>query len=86
MKRVRPGPPIHVSRILLVRLRQIGDVIFTTPAVHALRRGRGFDDVGEVCVGKPPPQRVHRRGGEDDVAILAESDEQDPRDVKWGAG
>ena len=30
--------PIHVSRILLVRLRQIGDVIFTTPAVHALRR------------------------------------------------
>ena len=25
------------SRILLVRLRQIGDVVFTTPAVHALR-------------------------------------------------
>ena len=25
-------------RILLVRLRQIGDVVFTTPAVHALRR------------------------------------------------
>src|SRR5438876_10814420 len=24
-------------RILLVRLRQIGDVVFTTPAVHALR-------------------------------------------------
>jgi len=23
-------------RILLVRLRQIGDVVFTTPAVHAL--------------------------------------------------
>ncbi len=31
--------PIHqFSRILLVRLRQIGDVVFTTPAVHALRR------------------------------------------------
>ena len=44
-------------------------------------RGRGFDDVGEVCVGKPPPQRVHRRRGEDDVANLAETDEQDPRDV-----
>ena len=29
------NPPI--SRILLVRLRQIGDVVFTTPAVHALR-------------------------------------------------
>ncbi len=26
-----------MSRILLVRLRQIGDVVFTTPAVHALR-------------------------------------------------
>src|SRR3954471_3574225 len=25
-------------RILLVRLRQIGDVVFTTPAVHALRQ------------------------------------------------
>src|SRR3954465_4925411 len=27
-----------VNRILLVRLREIGDVVFTTPAVHALRR------------------------------------------------
>jgi lipopolysaccharide heptosyltransferase II len=27
-----------VSKILLVRLRQIGDVVFTTPAIHALRR------------------------------------------------
>ena len=25
-------------RILLVRLRQIGDVAFTTPAIHALRQ------------------------------------------------
>jgi lipopolysaccharide heptosyltransferase II len=34
-----PNSPIHqFSNILLVRLRQIGDVIFTTPAVHALRR------------------------------------------------
>jgi ADP-heptose:LPS heptosyltransferase len=24
-------------RVLIVRLRQIGDVVFTTPAVHALR-------------------------------------------------
>jgi predicted lipopolysaccharide heptosyltransferase III len=28
----------QISRILLVRLRQIGDVIFTTPAIHALRQ------------------------------------------------
>jgi lipopolysaccharide heptosyltransferase II len=34
-----PTSPIHqVSSILLVRLRQIGDVVFTTPAVRALRR------------------------------------------------
>jgi ADP-heptose:LPS heptosyltransferase len=28
----------RVSRVLLVRLRQIGDVVFTTPAIGALRR------------------------------------------------
>jgi lipopolysaccharide heptosyltransferase II len=28
----------YPMRILLVRLRQIGDVVFTTPAIHALRR------------------------------------------------
>ena len=34
-----PNSPSHqFSSILLVRLRQIGDVVFTTPAVHALRR------------------------------------------------
>ena len=27
-----------MTRILLVRLRQIGDVVFTTPALHGLRR------------------------------------------------
>jgi lipopolysaccharide heptosyltransferase II len=31
-------PTYPFRRILLVRLRQIGDVVFTTPAVHALRR------------------------------------------------
>src|SRR5262245_41313735 len=28
----------RISRILLVRLRQIGDVVFTTPAIRAIRR------------------------------------------------
>src|SRR5881394_4033093 len=33
------NPPIHQpDKILLIRLRQIGDVVFTTPAVHALRQ------------------------------------------------
>ena len=31
------APPRQFSRILLLRLRQIGDVVFTTPAVHAVR-------------------------------------------------
>jgi predicted lipopolysaccharide heptosyltransferase III len=31
-------PTHQFSRILLVRLRQIGDVVFTTPAIHALRQ------------------------------------------------
>jgi lipopolysaccharide heptosyltransferase II len=37
------GPPIpqlpNSPRILLIRLREIGDVVFTTPAVRALRQG-----------------------------------------------
>jgi ADP-heptose:LPS heptosyltransferase len=32
------SPTRQFARILLVRLREIGDVVFTTPAVHALRR------------------------------------------------
>ncbi len=35
---MKPPSRTTSSRILLVRLRQIGDVVFTTPAVHALRR------------------------------------------------
>jgi len=38
-------------RILLIRLRQIGDVVFTTPAVHALRRR--FPDAHLTYVVEP---------------------------------
>jgi lipopolysaccharide heptosyltransferase II len=31
-------PPDNISKVLLVRLRQIGDVVFTTPAVRGLRQ------------------------------------------------
>ena len=34
---MRPPSRSEVSRILIVRLRQIGDVVFTTPSVRALR-------------------------------------------------
>ena len=41
------------------------------------RRGHGFDDIREVCVWVCDPQRVNRRGGEDDVADFPQADEQD---------
>ncbi|MBI4486808.1 MAG: glycosyltransferase family 9 protein [Acidobacteria bacterium] len=34
---VTPSPLYPISRILLIRLRQIGDVVFTTPAIRAVR-------------------------------------------------
>src|SRR6478736_9067309 len=34
----RPSRTTDLQRILLVRLREIGDVVFTTPAIAALRR------------------------------------------------
>jgi lipopolysaccharide heptosyltransferase II len=43
-------------RILLVRLRQIGDVVFTTPAIHALRRR--FPDAQLTYVVEPPAAPV----------------------------
>jgi lipopolysaccharide heptosyltransferase II len=71
-------------RILLVRLRQIGDVVFTTPAVHALRRR--FPDAhltyivepaaAPVVAGNPhlnevivAPRRGGVRGLLDDLAL-----------------
>jgi predicted lipopolysaccharide heptosyltransferase III len=44
------------TRILLVRLRQIGDVVFTTPAIHALRRR--FPDAHLTYVVEPPAAPV----------------------------
>jgi lipopolysaccharide heptosyltransferase II len=76
--------PDHPIRILLVRLRQIGDVVFTTPAVHALRRR--FPDAhltylvepaaAPVVAGNPhlneiivAPRRGGVRGLLDDMAL-----------------
>jgi len=72
------------SKILLVRLRQIGDVVFTTPAIHALRRR--FPDAhltylvepasAPVVAGNPhlnevivAPRRRGWRGLRDDLAL-----------------
>src|SRR5204863_192504 len=50
-------------RILMVRLRQIGDVVFTTPAIHALRRR--FPDAHLAYIVEPPAAAVvgHVRAG-----------------------
>src|SRR5262245_15408328 len=34
---MKPRLNPELSRVLLIRLREIGDVVFTTPAIHALR-------------------------------------------------
>jgi predicted lipopolysaccharide heptosyltransferase III len=74
-----------LKRILLVRLRQIGDVVFTTPAIHALRQK--FPDAhlayvvepaaAPVVLGNPhlnevivAPRRRGWRGLRDDLALV----------------
>ena len=52
--------PIHqFSRILLVRLRQIGDVVFTTPAIRALRQR--FPDAHITYIVEPEAAPVVER-------------------------
>ena len=40
------------------------------------RRSGGLDDVGEVRIREPLPQRMDSRRGEDDVTNLSQADEQ----------
>src|SRR5262245_4861897 len=78
------SPTHQLQRILLVRLRQIGDVVFTTPAIHALRQR--FPDAhlayvvepsaAPVVAGNPhlnevivAPRRRGWRGLRDDLAL-----------------
>ena len=65
-------------RILLVRLRQIGDVVFTTPAIHGLRER--FPDAhltyivepaaAPVVAGNPHLNEVIVTGGRSGLAGL----------------
>jgi heptosyltransferase-1 len=48
-----------VNRILLVRLRQIGDVVFTTPAIHALRRRFPHADITYLVEPAAAPIVAH---------------------------
>ena len=56
---MKSEPARQFSRILLVRLRQIGDVIFTTPAVRALRQR--FPDARITYVVEPAAAPVVAR-------------------------
>src|SRR5947209_1139546 len=56
-------------RILLVRLRQIGDVVFTTPAIHALRRA--FPDAHLTYIVEPAAAPVVVNNPHLDEVIVA---------------
>src|SRR5206468_8351874 len=53
------SPTRQFSRILLVRLRQIGDVVFTTPAVRALRQR--FPDARITYIVEPAAAPIVER-------------------------
>ena len=57
------------SRVLLVRLRQIGDVVFTTPALHGLRRH--FPDAHITYLVEPAAAPVVRNNPHIDELIVS---------------
>jgi ADP-heptose:LPS heptosyltransferase len=57
--------------ILLVRLRLIGDVVFTTPAIRALRRR--FQEARLTYLVEPEAEPVVRRSPHLDQVIVASS-------------
>ena len=59
----------QIARILLVRLRQIGDAVFTTPAVRALRSR--FPDAHLSYVVEPPALPIVEHNPHIDEVIVA---------------
>jgi len=66
---LEPLEPLEPSRILLVRLRLIGDVVFTTPAIGAIRRR--FPDARITYLVEAPAEPVVRHHpGLDEIVVL----------------
>jgi heptosyltransferase-1 len=62
-------PDIQPVNILLIRLRLIGDVVFTTPAIHAVRRR--FPDARLAYLVEPLAEPVVRGSPQIDEVIVA---------------
>jgi predicted lipopolysaccharide heptosyltransferase III len=61
--------PSQIKRILLIRLRRIGDVILTTPAISALREGIPAATISYI-IEKPYRELVERNPDLDKVIVL----------------
>jgi predicted lipopolysaccharide heptosyltransferase III len=59
IRQLTNSPTRQLSRILLIRLRQIGDVVFTTPAVRALRQR--FPDAQITYIVEPDAAPIVER-------------------------
>jgi predicted lipopolysaccharide heptosyltransferase III len=70
LERLEPLEPVEPLRILLVRLRLIGDVVFTTPAIGALRRR--FPDARLTYLVEAPAEPVVRHHPDLNAIIVLE--------------
>lgn len=61
------APIVGASRILIVRLRSLGDCVLSTPAIHLLKRHRPNNRIGVVV---EPEWRAVYEGNPDVAAIL----------------
>jgi predicted lipopolysaccharide heptosyltransferase III len=70
LEQLEPLEPVEPLRILLVRLRLIGDVVFTTPAIGALRRR--FPDARLTYLVEAPAEPVVRHHPDLNAIIVLE--------------
>jgi hypothetical protein len=77
-KIVAAAPQLPAEREVGEQAAALGDDdVVQRAALQNDRRGDRLDNVGEMRTGKMLAKRTNGRGGEDDVANFAETDEQD---------